>query len=119
MSSPNDSKWIWIYFLWRNYHEKNDDIVAERNHADNNNFRHTADSSKSGNITAKKQTEYKLLTPKELLPYIDYENAVEHGHVARVYAEEDLNTIVYKNIDGTKTAYVFDYDIIYVCVWKW
>lgn len=65
-------------------------------------------------LPPKKQTEYKLLTQKELLPYIDYENAVEHGHVARVYAEEDLNTIVYKNIDGTKTAYVFDYDVKYV-----
>lgn len=65
-------------------------------------------------LPQEKQTEYKLLSQKELLPYIDYENAVEHGHVARVYSEEDLNTIVYRNMDGTKTAYIFDYDVKYV-----
>lgn len=65
-------------------------------------------------LPQEQQTEYRLLTKKELSPYVDYENAVEHGHVARFYAEEDLNTIVYKNMDGTKTAYIFDYDVKYV-----
>lgn len=65
-------------------------------------------------LPQEKQKEYKLLTQEELLPYIDYENAVEHGHVERIYDEEDLNTIVYRNMDGTKTAYIFDYDVKYV-----
>ncbi len=54
-----------------------------------------------------------LLAANEISKYIDYSSAVEHGHVARVCAEEDMNTLVYLNQDGTKTAYFFDHDVKY------
>ena len=56
----------------------------------------------------------RALRADDLSPYVDATTALSHGHVARVYAEEDLNTIVYRNLDGTKTAYFFDYNVKYV-----
>ena len=35
-----------------------------------------------------------LLATNEISKDIDYSSAVEHGHVAREYAEEDMNTLV-------------------------
>ena len=56
----------------------------------------------------------RALRADEISPYVDATTALSHGHVARVPAEEDLNTIVYRNLDGTKTAYFFDYNVKYV-----
>lgn len=60
------------------------------------------------------QPTMRALRADELSPYVDATTALSHGHVARVPAEEDLNTIVYRNLDGTKTAYFFDYNVKYV-----
>ncbi len=50
-----------------------------------------------------------------LLPnVIDRESAMSKGHVARVTAKENnLNTMVFRNIDGTHTQYIFDYPVKY------
>lgn len=54
-----------------------------------------------------------LLAENEISRHIDYVSAQQYGHVARVHEEEDLNTLVYLNQDGTKTAYFFGYDVKY------
>ena len=50
-----------------------------------------------------------------LLPnVIDRESAMSKGHVARVTAKENnLNTMVFRNIDATYTQYIFDYPVKY------
>ncbi len=57
--------------------------------------------------------EMRLLSENEVSPFVDYANAVAKGHAGRAYNEEDMNTIVYYNLDGTKTAYFFDQDVKY------
>ena len=65
--------------------------------------------------TLKQETEtLNILSKNEISSFVDYESALQYGHVERAYAEEELNTIVYCNQDGSKTAYIFDYDVQYV-----
>ncbi|MFR5865647.1 MAG: hypothetical protein ACLUFV_11140 [Acutalibacteraceae bacterium] len=47
---------------------------------------------------------------------IGYENAVERLHVARMYDEEgdSLHNVIFKNADGSRTQYLFDYPVKYV-----
>lgn len=56
------------------------------------------------------------LDPDTVPEAIDYEDAVSKNHIERLYADEgtDLNTVVFLNIDGTKTRYTFDYPVKYV-----
>ena len=47
---------------------------------------------------------------------VGYENAVERLHVARMYDEEgdSLHNVIFKNADGSRTQYLFDYPVKYV-----
>ncbi len=48
---------------------------------------------------------------------IGEQKARESGHVNRLYSEEkDLNTVVFANYDGTKTAYYYNYPVKYTDV---
>lgn len=41
--------------------------------------------------------------------------ATEAGHIQRLYVEEnDLSTVIFKNSDGTKTAYYYSYPVKYI-----
>lgn len=73
-----------------------------------------APTSARAETLAQNTPTMRALRADELSPYVDATTALSHGHVARVYAEEDLNSIVYRNTDGTKTAYFFDYNVKYV-----
>lgn len=45
--------------------------------------------------------------------YIDYTTELATAHTARAFEEEELNTIVYNNSDGSQTVYFFDENIKY------
>lgn len=47
---------------------------------------------------------------------IGYDYAVSKAHVQRLYEKEGdhLDTVIFRNADGTETAYVFDYPVKYV-----
>ena len=55
-----------------------------------------------------------ILSEDEVSKYIDYEMALKAKHVERLYNEETLSTIVYRNADNTRTAYFYDEDIKFV-----
>ncbi|HBL83301.1 MAG: hypothetical protein A2Y17_10205 [Clostridiales bacterium GWF2_38_85] len=62
---------------------------------------------------AKENTE--LLSKQNLHDVVEYENAVEKEHVKRLYDEEqDLNTLIYQNADGTNTMYLYSYPVKYI-----
>ena len=46
--------------------------------------------------------------------YVDNETLDEAGHVARINEEEELNTYVFLNRDGTKSVYYMDDNVRYV-----
>ncbi len=46
--------------------------------------------------------------------YVDRASFIEAGHVERVYEDEEPNTYVFKNADGSKTVYFLDEDVKYV-----
>lgn len=57
----------------------------------------------------------KLLTEEEIPNAIDYDEALKKGHCERVLEEEEnLNSIVFKNNDGTQSCYFFNYPVKYV-----
>lgn len=47
---------------------------------------------------------------------IGYDYAVSKAHIQRLYEKEGdhLDTVIFRNADGTETAYVFDYPVKYV-----
>ena len=47
---------------------------------------------------------------------IGYEEALGKYHAKRVYADEgnELNKVVFENLDGTKTMYLFDFPVKYI-----
>lgn len=54
---------------------------------------------------------------EDTVPHIiGYDDAVSRNHIQRLYADEgnDLNKIVFLNIDGTKTMYNFDFPVKFV-----
>ena len=55
-----------------------------------------------------------ILTESQLPTYIDYSGAVAAKHVERLESEEELDTLVFQNQDGTYTTYLFDLPIKYV-----
>ena len=55
-----------------------------------------------------------ILTESQLPTYIDYSGAVAAKHVERLESEEELDTLVFRNQDGTYTTYLFDLPIKYV-----
>ena len=46
--------------------------------------------------------------------YVDRASFIKAGHVERVYEDEEPNTYVFKNADGSKTVYFLDEDVKYV-----
>lgn len=55
-----------------------------------------------------------VLKSEDIPEFITDEHISKNGHAHRLYQqEEDLNTVVFQNRDGSKTAYVFDEQIKY------
>lgn len=56
------------------------------------------------------------LDPNTVPEIIGYEEALGKYHSKRVYEDEgdDLNKVVFENLDGTKTMYLFDFPVKYV-----
>ena len=46
--------------------------------------------------------------------YVDAEQFEEAGHVQRLYDEEELDTYVYLNADGSKSVYYMDQDVKFI-----
>ncbi|MBO5097053.1 MAG: DNRLRE domain-containing protein [Agathobacter sp.] len=59
--------------------------------------------------------QYKELDENTVPKAVGYENAKWKNHIERLYDEEgkDLNRVVFKNADGTRTQYIFDYPVKY------
>ncbi len=58
--------------------------------------------------------ERRILNEYELPEAIDYQYANEKGHCERLYDKEpSLNTMVFKNNDGTNSLYYFNYPVKY------
>lgn len=55
-----------------------------------------------------------ILTESQLPAYINYSGAVTAKHVERLESEEELDTLVFRNQNGTYTTYLFDLPIKYV-----
>ncbi len=62
---------------------------------------------------AEDSTDYvePLVSVDEITSYLTYDMVEDEGHVQRLYAEESLDTLVFRNRDGTKTTYFFAEDI--------
>ncbi len=60
--------------------------------------------------------QYDPLKEEDVPRAVGYEEAVWKNHVERMYDEEgdELNNVVFKNADGSRTKYVFDYPVKYV-----
>lgn len=57
----------------------------------------------------------KTLSAEEIPEVLEQGIIEEKGHVERLYDHEvDLNTVVFENVDGTETAYIFDEPVKYV-----
>ncbi len=62
-----------------------------------------------------KETDTPLISTDALPDVIENSEAVKNGYVARdESAENDLNTLIFDNTDGTKTMRVFDYPVKYI-----
>lgn len=59
---------------------------------------------------------YDPLDPDTVPDIIGYEEALENKHIKRSYADEgnELNKVVFENLDGTKTMYLFDFPVKYI-----
>lgn len=55
-----------------------------------------------------------LISSEDVPNFISKHQVEELGHVLRLPNEEDLNTLVYLNQDGTKTKYIIDYPVKYI-----
>ena len=55
-----------------------------------------------------------LSTESQIFKHIDKASFEAAGHVERLPEEEELNSYVFKNADGSKTAYFLDEDVKYV-----
>lgn len=67
-----------------------------------------------GNATA--EDIYGVLDESTVPEIVGYEEAVRKNHVQRLYEDEgeDLNKIVFLNVDGSKTMYLFDFPVKYI-----
>ena len=56
---------------------------------------------------------YDKLAEESVPEAVGYDRAVSSNHVERMYEEEgkSLNNVIFKNADGTRTEYIFDYPI--------
>ncbi len=59
---------------------------------------------------------YDPLKEEDVPEAVGYEAAVWNNHIERMYDEEgkDLNRVIFKNADGSRTQYLFDYPVKYV-----
>lgn len=56
-----------------------------------------------------------LLTKDEIPDIINYNDVINKGHFERVIdKEENLNTMVFNNIDGTQSCYIFNHPVKYI-----
>lgn len=60
--------------------------------------------------------KYDPLKEEDVPEAVGYEEAVWSNHIERMYDEEgkDLNRVIFKNADGSRTQYLFDYPVKYV-----
>lgn len=69
---------------------------------------------KPGDLTAQ-QLETATLAEADRHELTKQYDANRNGHVHRLYQQEqDMNTIIYQNRDGTKTAYFYNTDVKYI-----
>ena len=68
----------------------------------------------AGNATA--EDLYGKLDVAIVPDIIGYETAVAKNHIGRLYEDEgtDLNKVVFLNVDGSKTMYLFDFPVKYM-----
>ncbi len=68
----------------------------------------------AGNATA--EDIYGVLDESTVPEIIGYEEAVRKNHVRRLYEDEgeELNKVVFLNVDGSKTMYTFDFPVKYI-----
>ena len=89
-------------------------IASLRVRAENENEINAGDAvAESINSTQNKPNEVQpqnicLLDNEDVPPFISQGQIEEHGHIMRISDEEDLNTLVYQNSNGTKTVYIMD-----------
>lgn len=76
-----------------------------------------ATQSENGEVTTQQTsqvttyTENDILSQDDVSKYINYENAVDYGHVALL--DQTSDTLTYLNYDNTQTTYFFGMDIAY------
>lgn len=70
---------------------------------------------KNSTIVSSPQEDIHTSTQPFILPdIVDAEEATEYGYVGRVYADEnDLNTFVFKNSNGTNTMRIYSHPVKY------
>ena len=80
--------------------------------ADNSNYK-----SEDGKLLYNDETQLKLdsiTKDSAILNYIDAKTLVSGGHVSRCPELESLSSYVFKNSDGTRTAYFMDHPVKYI-----
>lgn len=56
-----------------------------------------------------------VLSPNDVIEYLDYDHMIENKHIERIYSEENsLDTVIFLNNDGSETAYIFDENVKYI-----
>lgn len=68
----------------------------------------------AGNASA--EDIYGILDETTVPEIIGYEEAVSKNHVLRLYEDEgdELNKVIFLNVDGSKTMYMFDFPVKYI-----
>ncbi len=77
-------------------------------------FKEFEDSFKLEGDLSFDELETAELNPEEIPEIVTEENIAKNKHVNRLWEqEENLNTVVFQNKDGTKTAYHYSYNVKY------
>lgn len=58
--------------------------------------------------------ELSLLEESDIPDVIEYSIASEKGHCERIIENENLNSFVFNNIDGTQSQYIFNHPVKYI-----
>ena len=75
----------------------------------------TENDTSVSEMSLQSEQSVSIVAESHLPETIDLQTAREQGHITRLYSEEtDMNTVKFKNMDGTKTVYMFSEDIKYV-----
>lgn len=80
---------------------------------------HKKDKVMLSDILASNTNIYNIYDPlaeSDVPDIIGYNEAIKKDHVSRLYSDEgdNLNKVVFLNLDGTKTMYLFDFPVKYV-----